>query len=359
MSAVNAPPSQTTGESNSVLATASRASALIKDVGPWFYAVVVSALYVFGFLVLNSNLAKRGILDVEFVEARYFLAGINFAFFVLCFYLFAGRTSIFTPRWLNEEYESTNRDVTKPPWKYVAVFQSYVAVIFSCCLSSALFISIAISNRETLFFYTALGGAFVVLNTFDVNNLDLKFPRAYVAVTICAKLAAILAFFLYQLALFLYQGDGLLIAVFFTYLVMFLLIYRIVQDFTRRNRTADSMVFSGLYTIVILISIAIAFGTLFYGRVTLVLGGAKPQAVSISLSTEARKALPAFIPPAERQRLEGMLIHQTTSHTYIEMSGRTVRLRTADVVALVIAPEPPWQFLRGFIEEKRDTPKAP
>jgi hypothetical protein len=352
MSTVNAQPSQTTGESSSGLATASRALALIKDVGPWFYAVVVSALYIFGFLVLNSNLAERGILDVEFIEARYFIAGINFAFYVLCFYLFAGRASLFTPRWLYQEYESTKRDTTKPPWIYVIAIQMIISVIFSCCLSSALFTSIAISNTETLFFYAILGGGFIVLYTFDVNNLDLKIRRTHAAVTICMKLIAIFTFFWYQKA-------SVMTIVFGTYFIMFSLIYHIVREFTSHKRTPDSMVFSGLYAIVTLISIAIAFGTLFYGQVRSNLGGAKPQAVSISLSNEARNSLPASIAQKERHLLKGLLIHQTASHMYIELSGRTVRFRTADVVALVIAPEQPGKFLKELIEQKRDVPKAP
>lgn len=54
---------------------------LVKDIGPWFYGAAVGTIYVSGFLVLNSNLAKSGVLDIEFIDARYFLAGANFAFF--------------------------------------------------------------------------------------------------------------------------------------------------------------------------------------------------------------------------------------------------------------------------------------
>jgi hypothetical protein len=363
MSSVNDPPSKTAGESNYGLAADARAISFVKDFGPWFYAGAVPTLYFLGFLVLNSHLAKRGILDAEFIAARYFLAGVVFFFYLLCFYLFAGRASILTPRWLDEEYEGTKRDITKPPWSHVVWIQSYVSVFYSCYLSSVLFILIAIGNSGSVLYVAVLSIAFLI----GTPNLGLTLLQAYVL--ICARVAAILAFFILA-ALEFYRGDGFMFMVFGTYFLMFVLIYQLVKAFTKSKVIDDNMVFVGLCTVVILITIAIGFGALFYGKVAPNLGGARPQIVSISLSDEARIALPAPIAPPEGQLLEGMLIHQTASHIYIESSGRTVRLRTAGVVALVIDPEPPWLFLKvlkefneprrsGPFDQKRDIPRPP
>lgn len=64
---------------------------VLKELAPSFYAFAVGVLYASGFLVLNSYLAKFGILDIDFINPRYFLAGATFVFFLVCFYLFAGR----------------------------------------------------------------------------------------------------------------------------------------------------------------------------------------------------------------------------------------------------------------------------
>ncbi len=50
---------------------------IIKDLGPRFYASSLGVLYVAGFLVFNSNLAHFGILDIEFLKARYLIASVS------------------------------------------------------------------------------------------------------------------------------------------------------------------------------------------------------------------------------------------------------------------------------------------
>lgn len=171
----------------------SRLMPLLKELGPSFYVFAVGALYVSGFLVLNSNLAKSGVLDIEFVDARYFLAGASFVFFLICFYLFAGRAVLFTPKWLRDDLERINKDSHNPFWSFIVFAHSFITGTFFCCLSAALFTSIAIGSAESAVFFAALTGTFFVLYTFDVTNLDVRFPRVTEIVTIVAKLIAIYA----------------------------------------------------------------------------------------------------------------------------------------------------------------------
>ncbi|MDP2878949.1 MAG: hypothetical protein Q8N74_05415, partial [Sulfuricella sp.] len=112
----------------------------------------------------------------------------------------------------------------------------------------------------------------------------------------------------------------------------------------------DRITFTGVYTVVVLLGTASGYGTLLYGQVSSKLGDARPQTVSVGLSDEARKALPAPFATSASKALEGKLIHQTSTHTYVESSGRTVRFRTADVVALVIAPEPEHDFWKEYLQ---------
>ncbi len=122
---------------------------LFKEIGPASYAAVVGVLYVSGFLVLNSNLAKWGVTDIEFIDARYFLASASFAFYLVCFYLFAGRAALLTPKWLGEDLERINRGGQAPAWSFVAFIHSNITALFGGCLSAALFTLFAIGGTET------------------------------------------------------------------------------------------------------------------------------------------------------------------------------------------------------------------
>lgn len=325
---------------------------LLKELGPSFYAFAVGALYVSGFLVLNSNLAKSGVLDIEFVDARYFLAGASFVFFLVCFYLFAGRAVLFTPKWLREDLERVNKDSPKPFWSFIVFAHSLITGTFFCCLSAALFTSFAIGSAESAVFYAALAGAFILLYTFDVTNLDVRFPRFSETVTIVAKLIAIYTFFAHF-------GSGTMLTAFFSYVAIFFFINLVLDGFTRYKLTTDRITFSGIYAVVFLIGTAVGYGTLLYGQVSSKLGGARPQTVSVGLSEETRKALPSPFAASASQVLEGKLIHQTPAYTYIASQGHTVRLRTTDVVALVSTPEPERDFLKKRFQRAASAPSPP
>jgi hypothetical protein len=351
MSAETAPPASERTASTAPFANASLALPLIKDIGHWLYGLAVAALYVCGFLVLNSHLAKHGVFDFEFVDARYFLAGATFAFYLVCFYLFGGRAILFTPRWLGQALQRMNSDGRKPFWSFVLFVHSILTLVFFCCLSAGLFTSIAISRAETTAFYAALGGAFFLKYTLDITNLDLKFPRASQAIMILAELGATYGFFFYS-------GTGAMRSVFFSYLAICIFINFVLDVFRRYKRTADQVTFNGLYAVVFLISSAISFGGLFYGEITPRLGGARPQAVSLIVSDDVRHALPLAVPSMGNQGLEGNLIHQTQSHVYVETSGRTVRLRSADVIALVITPAEDDPFRKQDLEQTTNDKKS-
>lgn len=133
----------------------------------------------------------------------------------------------------------------------------------------------------------------------------------------------------------------------------------VLDGFTRYKLTTDRVTFSGIYAVVILLATAISYGTLLYGQVSSKLGGARPQSVSLGLSEDARKALPAPFTSSPSQVLEGKLVHQTPTYTYMVSAGHTVRLRTADVVALVLTPEPERNFWKEYFQPASQTQTPP
>jgi hypothetical protein len=325
---------------------------LLNQLGPSFYALAVGTLYVSGFLVLNSNLAKSGVLDIEFIDARYFLSGASFVFFLVCFYLFAGRAVLFAPKWLGEDLQRVNKNTPRPFWSFVVFIHSFVTATFFCCLSAALFTSFAIGSAESAFFYAALAGAFLILYTFDVTNLDVRFPRFSETVTIAAKLIAIYTFFAHL-------GSGAMLIAFISYVSIFVFINLVLDGFSRYKLTTDRVTFSGIYAVVFVLATAIGYGTSLYGQVSSKLGGARPQTVSLGLTNEARHVLPSPFAASASQVLDGELIHQTPTYTYVVSAGHTLRLRTSDVLALVVMPEPERNFWKEYVKRVSESSPNP
>lgn len=306
---------------------------LIKNFGPLAYGLMVGLLYVSGFLVMNANLARYGVLDVDFVNARYFLASASFVFYLLCFYLFAGRAVFLGKRWLREDLTAMRKLGVSSKWAPIVVLQSYLHAIFFCCMSSGLFASVAIGGAEAAAFYLALMLSFIILYPLDVLNLDIRYPRGTEIIKILTKGGAIYVFFAFG-------SRGVLVLLFSSYLGLFFFINQLLDTFERHGVTKDRVSFSALYAVVVLLGSAIAFGSLFYGHVSVRLGGARPQPVLVGLDEAARRALPVTPSGASNGTLEGDLIHQTASYTYVVVDGKTIRLRSTDVVTLVTSAVP-------------------
>lgn len=325
--------------------------ALLKELGPTVYAILAATLYVCGFLVLNSNLAKHGIVDFEFVDARYLVTGASFAFFLVCFYLFAGRAVLHMPKWLQEEIDHYQKLGLKPKWNVVVFANSLVFATFACCLSAGLFSLTAVGDAETAFFYAVLAGAFFVLYTLDVTNLDLRIPRTHLVVSLVVRLAATIAFFANP-------ESGMLLTVFMLYLAVFFFVNLALDSIKRHGATHDRLWYSAIYALVILLTVAVAFGATVFGSVSTKIGGARTQTIVAALSEDAARSIPAEVLSGGPHFVTGKLIHQTDRFTYVEVSQKTVRLRSPDIVALVVTPEKPQSFWSHHIRNAASSPST-
>jgi hypothetical protein len=323
--------------------------ALFKVLGPTAYGIVLVSLYVCGFLILNANLAKYGIVDFEFVDARYILTGASFAFFLVCFYLFAGRAVFNTPKWLQEEIDHYMKLGLKPKWNVVVFANSLVFATFACCLSAGLFSLTAFGDVETAFFYSVLAGVFIVLYTLDVTNLDLRFPRTHLVVSLILRLAASFAFFANP-------ESGMLLTVFMLYVMMFFFVNLTLDSIKRHGATPDRLSYSAIYAVVMLLTVAVVFGATVFGNVSTKIGGARPQTIAAALSEDAAKSIPVEVLSGVPHLVNGKLIHQTDRFSYVEVSQKTVRLRSSDIVALVVTPEKPQSFWSNYIRNAASAP---
>jgi hypothetical protein len=320
--------------------------ARLKQLGAWLFPIGVGSLYVAGFLVLNSNLAHYGFMDVEFVDGRYFLAGASFIFFLACFYLFAGRAVLLTPTWLKEDLNHLNKDGPHPVWSAVVFAHANLNALFFACLSAALFTHLAIGSTETSTFYIALAGAFVVSYTLDITNLDRRYAKLSEALNMIVKSIAVAAFFM-SVSL-----HSTLLVVLIVYGALFVFINLAIDAFVRRGVTKDRLTFTALYAVVVILGCAMSYGTFIYAQVSSKLGGAKPRTVFLGLKEDPSKKVPTALTSATSGTLSGRLIHQTDKHAFVSIDGYTVRLRNEDIDVLTIIPEPDEYFWAEYFSQR-------
>jgi hypothetical protein len=320
--------------------------AQLKQLGAWLFPIGVGSLYVAGFLVLNSNLARYGFMDVEFVDGRYFLAGASFIFFLACFYLFAGRAVLLTPTWLKEDLSHLNKDGPRPIWSAVVFAHANLNALFFACLSAALFTNLAIGSTETSTFYIALAGAFFVSYTLDITNLDIRYPKTSEALNILVKSIAVTVFFM-SVSL-----HSTLLAVLVGYGAMFVFINLAIDAFVRRGVTKDRITFTALYAVVVLLGSAMSYGNFIYGEVSSKLGGAKPRTVFLGLKEDPSQKVPTALAVAASGTLSGRLVHQTDKHAFLSINGYTVRVRNEDIDVLTIIPEPDQYFWADYFSRR-------
>jgi hypothetical protein len=341
MNSPNGPPHPAEHDAETSTSKSIKMISSLTQLGPSLSALLAGCLYVVGFLVLNSNLVQYGVTDFDFINARYFLAGATFVFFLSCFYLFAGRVALFGPRWLRQDMERLSKARPNFMWRVILPLHSIVSVVFYCSLSAALFTSIAIGTAETFYFYGALSLGFFIIYTIDVANFDVKFPRTSEIMNIVIKLIAVYVFFANI-------GSGSLLAVFSIYVLMLLYVNFVIDRLDRYRVTGDTIAFNVFYSIVFVLVVSTSFGALLYGDINARLGGARPQPVSLVLLEDTRRALPPQFVTLPDQTIQGALVHQTSSFLYITSGGYTLRLRTADVSILLLEPTPKQIFGKNF-----------
>ncbi len=296
----------------------------IASAKPYIWAVTVAGFYLSGFLVLNAHLAKYGLTDFDFIRGRYLLAAANFAIFVICFYLFAGRAIVLGQNWLVKDLQYINRQGSNRFWSLAVVIHSYVRLVFFVCLSSATYTSLALWQVETTLFYAMLSAAFLFSYTIDITNLDVRFYKINEIVQIGVKLSAILVFFFTP-------NSPNMKSVFLLYFVIVVYVNFVIDGFQRRKIDADRIIFSSIHCVVALLTIALMFGATFFGSVSSKLGGGRMQEVSLKLMDNVKGTLPSYVQMADDGLIKGQLIYQTEKYLYMIISGQTIRFRDDDV----------------------------
>lgn len=320
------PPTSQASDNKKILET------LIRETTVYAWGVAIAVFYLCGFLVINAFLAKFGISDFEFVSTRYLLAAANFAFFLVCFGLFAGRAVVQTPTWLREELEWINR--TKPSnfWSGVVFLNSLINMTFMICMSAAFYTSAALWQTETVFFYLYLGLTFGLSYGVDVLNFDVRYIRTTEIFKLLVRSGAIVVFFLSP-------NNNNLTGMFWLFVGIVFYINFVFDSFNRYKITKDRIFFSALYSMVFLLLTSLAFGATYFGQISSKLGGGRGQETLLTLAESIRTTLPKLIHQEADQTLKAKVIYQTEKYLFADVAGQTLRLRSDDIVHMIILRE--------------------
>jgi hypothetical protein len=235
--------------------------------------------------------------------------------------------------WLSEDLEHINRDRRSGFWSLVVLINSFVNVAFMCCLSAAMYTSVALWQLETFFFYAALSVSFVISYTMDVTNLDIRYPRANELVQMAIRLWAIIVFFAAP-------DNWTLVGVFAIYLGTSLYINLVLDSFQRRRITSDRIAFSTVHTVFVLLSTALAYGATYFGSVSSKLGGGRPQDAIVTVTPQTRNLIPESVPLTAAGGFTARLVYQTDKYLFVSFADSTLRLRSDDVALIAFKAQP-------------------
>lgn len=295
----------------------------VLDVTVKCFAVFVGAVYVCGFLTVNSHLGKYGVFNLGITDINYLLSGASFTFFIVAHALFGGRGIVLGKGWMIQNIELLTKSIPHPIGAPLAFAHSWVEVTFLHCLSAALFIGVAVDQNQTLLFYSILSIVFLISHTLDISNFDIRRPFAHIIIDSIMKTVAIFAYFL--------LSSGSLPTLIFMIFVSFSAYINFVLDrFERYRVTMDWVLFSTVYSMIYFLVASMLFGSLVYGNVTRVIGGGQSMSVEIELSASIYDSNGE----TEMNKLSGEMIFASDSAIYLNADHNVLILPWKNIVWL-------------------------
>ena len=137
--------------------------------------IVISLIYIFGFLIVNASLKKYSILDVKVLNEEYLFAGGAYALFLITYFLLGGKSIFFVKERLTTNLEKIKGEKYRKGKSWLVFIDTiFINTIYQNVLSSYLFYSIMILKGKDLKFLLYISLSFLICYTIDVNDFDLK-----------------------------------------------------------------------------------------------------------------------------------------------------------------------------------------
>lgn len=293
-----------------------------------------AALYIFGFLTINSHLSKFGYFDYDVASPRLLLAGGLCAAYILSWYLFSGRSIIHGKTWLSEDIAIMKNAGAGRIWEFILFTNSIVKIIFLTCLSATSFGFIIFDSPSQSIFIGVMSLLFIVSYTIDVTDIDLSHPRTAAIIEMTIKFIGI---FIFSISAYI---DHRLAILFFSFLGMSVYANMVYDSFERRGATRDRIIFTAIHSTIFLLTTFVFFGQQLYGEIRSRIGGGYPVPVQLILSEKIN--IPGTY--KETDVISGDLIYASSKSTLINVDKSSIIIQSdkIKIVKLTAINEKNW-----------------
>lgn len=304
-------------------------------------AISTVVLYVFGFIVVNTYLAKFGIVSLGLFEARYVPAGAFVGALLFIYIVTAGLHVYYGPEKVGELVSAGKKDgKVSTLWGIFSMIHTYAGLGYGLALATTL----------VGWYFLDDGGAELLIIPMLLFYM-IDFPlREKGTLDRLPRFSAILLFGFYCLfiATYVYVIDNNSLHALFAVLFAIAFVQNQVQH--EQDRTGHQSFSSRLMLIVavptVLLVLCLFVGRTLYGEVPRGVGGGKPPVVRLLFSDEAISKVEGFLPIKGDQSQLFLLIDETCEELIVvpvdadESSENAIRLRKDLVLATVSVPQP-------------------
>lgn len=303
--------------------------------------ISVAILYVIGFVVVNSYLAKAGIYSFEIINSQYLSAGVLTAFVFAIFAFVVGRRVYF----LESDYDEFVKlgfDEKKPirsfVWAIFCFLYNYIELAFGIVVGVYWTASIFFENVDGSFVL----GAFL-FGLFAIDYLILWRGGLYEKLPFVTLPLASVGFIAAIYVAYINIHDPRVYFLLVTYVVVVVLLNIVLDTAYIRAKNKSWTIFWATVTI---LGVAVLFGKSFYGEVKRELGGAKPIIVTLVMSDDTPKSIGKILQINNGMTGEIELYSETQSDLILKVktnneSGKQNQfLRLNKSLVLGILPKP-------------------
>lgn len=301
--------------------------------------ILTAALYVFGFVVVNTYLAQFGVARFELLEARYVPAGALVAAILFIFSVTAGMHVYYGRAKVGQLVSLGIKDgKVSTPWGIFAMIHAYAGVVFGLALATSmvgwLFLDderfVALSILMLLFYL--VDSPLRERGTFD------RFPRVESFVLFALYCIFVVTYF--------YVVDNYKLHALFGMFMALSWCLNLVLHEQESGRSFSSRYMKVSMLPLVLLAFCLFIGSEIYDEVPRGRGGGKPSAIRLVFSDEGISKLEGFLPMEGNSSQDVLLIDETTQELIVipasadQTAKNALRLRKDLVLAVVsIQPE--------------------
>ena len=271
--------------------------------------IVISLIYIFGFLIVNASLKKYSILDVKVLNEEYLFAGGAYALFLITYFLLGGKSIFFVKERLTTNLEKIKGEKYRKGKSWLVFIDTiFINTIYQNVLSSYLFYSIMILKGKDLKFLLYISLSFLICYTIDVNDFDLKYYIPSLVIESIIKVFGIILFF------YLMRGMELII-IFSIYISLTFFINLMLDTFDRYEKTKIQVICSGIFLIISFLIVTPLFGTILYEDISYKLLRKNNKVIEVYFDKETLN----LTQNKYANPLQGQVIYTSNDYLYLKI----------------------------------------